>query len=224
MDLKRLVTQFAYRIEPKPEGGFIARAGDPSVPPIEAATREELCAKIQEKISASLAAEFPSFKLAPDGAQRQFAFHIERNPSGGFSIHSADPNAGVIHAATENDLESHFLEKVVSFAGRHLMPELAQALAAQGLSGDVKVVINGKSAITLNPGAGTTQSAGMQTPSLFTNANPGNLGGTIDGSPITPEASNFGKVLRVMLAFLVIAALIYFFYCAGRGLPKDPSF
>ena len=73
MDLKRLVTQFVYRIEPKPEGGFIARATDPSVPPLEAATREELRKKIQEKIFAALSAEFPGLNL-PEGSQREFAF------------------------------------------------------------------------------------------------------------------------------------------------------
>src|SRR5205807_9887900 len=41
MEIKRLITHFTYRIEPKPEGGFIAHAADPSVPPLEASTREE---------------------------------------------------------------------------------------------------------------------------------------------------------------------------------------
>ena len=40
MELKRLITHFTYRIEPKPEGGFIAHATDPTVPPLEAPTRE----------------------------------------------------------------------------------------------------------------------------------------------------------------------------------------
>jgi len=33
---------FAYNIEPKPEGGFIARCDDPTAPPIEGATQEEV--------------------------------------------------------------------------------------------------------------------------------------------------------------------------------------
>jgi hypothetical protein len=32
MELKRLISHFTYRIEPKPEGGFIAHASEPGVP------------------------------------------------------------------------------------------------------------------------------------------------------------------------------------------------
>ena len=63
MELKRLITHFTYRIEPKPEGGFIAHATDPTVPPLEAPTREELQRKIQANIAAGLASEFPGLKL-----------------------------------------------------------------------------------------------------------------------------------------------------------------
>jgi hypothetical protein len=59
MELKRLISHFTYRIEPKPEGGFIAHASEPGVPPIEAPTRAELQQKIQANISAALGTEFP---------------------------------------------------------------------------------------------------------------------------------------------------------------------
>jgi hypothetical protein len=85
MDLKRLVSQFSYRIEQKPEGGFIAHASGPSIPPLEAPTREELLKVIQQKVVANLSTEFPDLKLALDGTQHQFAFHVERTPAGGFS-------------------------------------------------------------------------------------------------------------------------------------------
>src|ERR1700757_3512804 len=103
MELKRLVNQFTSRIDPKPEGGFIAHASDPSVPPLEAPTREELQQKIQQNIFSALSAEFPGLKLPSTGSERQFAFHVESKPEGGFSIHSADPNAPVIHAATQDE-------------------------------------------------------------------------------------------------------------------------
>ena len=93
MELKRLITHFTYRIVPKPEGGFIAHATDPTVPPLEAPTREELQRKIQENIAAGLASEFPGLKLPLENQQLKFAFHIERKPGGGFAIHSADPDA-----------------------------------------------------------------------------------------------------------------------------------
>ena len=34
MELKRLISHFTYRIEPKPGGGFIAHASDPAVAPL----------------------------------------------------------------------------------------------------------------------------------------------------------------------------------------------
>ena len=48
MDIQTITRKYAYKIEAKPEGGFIARASDPSVPPIEGATREEVQRKIRE--------------------------------------------------------------------------------------------------------------------------------------------------------------------------------
>src|SRR5215469_9725304 len=99
MDLKRLITQVAYKIEAKPEGGFIARATDPSVPPLEAPTREELQQKIQQKILAVISDELPAFKVPPGAKHVDMSFHIEQNPCGGYSIHSSDPNTPVLQTA-----------------------------------------------------------------------------------------------------------------------------
>jgi hypothetical protein len=214
MELKKLISQFAYRIEPKPDGGFIARASDPSTPPLEAPTREELLKTIQQKVVADLSAEFPDLKLALDGTQHQFAFHVERNSAGGFSIHSADPNADPVHAATEQDLQTHVMEKILNAAGKSILPQLAQAIGARGNLGSVNVVVK-KTSFKMNsgktaPSLGAGQSTTMQTPapdgSSFTNAS--NV--LLDGSPITPEPSNFGKVFRLLPVFLQLAALIYF--------------
>src|SRR5690242_4413891 len=102
MDLKRLVTQFAYKIEPKPEGGFIARATDPSVPPLEASTRQELQHMIQQRVFSALTAEFPQLRPSADGKTRELEFHIEHTPDGETSIHSADPNTPVVQASGQN--------------------------------------------------------------------------------------------------------------------------
>jgi len=225
MDLKRLVTQFAYRIEAKPGGGFVAHASDPSAPTLDAPTREELRKKIQEKILATLSVEFPGLKLPLDGTQQQLAFHIERTPQGGFSIHSADPNSEVIHAATEKEFESHFLEKFLGFAGKALMPELAQAISSQIASGNIKITVNRQSfkpatnaheaslgSTTAFLPASASQSTASDNPpnAPFTASTLSNLSGTIDNSPITPEPSNFGKFLRLLPAVLLIVVLIYF--------------
>ena len=228
MELKRLISHFTYRIEPKPGGGFIAHPADPSVAPLEAPTREELQKKIQENILAGLGAQFPGLKLPLENQDLQFAFHIERKPEGGFVIHSSDPNAGPIAVLTHNDMESHFAEKIIGFIGKHLTPELSQALAAQGISGDIKVFVNRKAGVTVNAGSHTlslglarnltapTSISNTTTIIEAANAKPtdgssGRLGGTISYTPIVPEASSSGKVFRFLLLVLVAAVVVYFF-------------
>ena len=228
MELKRLISHFTYRIEPKPGGGFIAHPSDPSVAPIEAPTREELQKKIQEKILADLSAQFPGLKLPLENQHLQFAFHIERKPAGGFVIHSTDPNAKPIEVLTHNEMESHFAEKIIGFVGKHLTPELSQALAAPGNSGEIKVFVNRKTGVTVNAGSHTLNlgPAGNLTPPTSisntttimeaSSAKPtdgisGTLGGTISNSPIVPEASSSGKVFRFLLLVLVAALLAYLF-------------
>lgn len=220
MDLKRLVTHFAYKIEPKPEGGFIARATDPTVPSLEAPTREELQQKIQQNILSALSAEFPALKLPLDGKKLQMSFHVEHTPGGGFSIHSSDPAAAVIQTGDQKEFESRFLEKFIGFAGAHLMPEAAKALAAQVGSSEVTIVVNGKSTFHLNSGKGTNfatvtnpvPSTSTGVPKLVDgNASLARFGGTIGNNPITPEPSNAGKIFGVILV-LILAALMYFFF------------
>jgi hypothetical protein len=159
-------------------------------------------------VVADLSAEFPDVKLALDGSQHQFAFHVERTAAGGFSIHSADPNADPVHAATEQDLQTHVLEKILNVAGKNILPQLAQAIAAQGNLANVNVVVK-KTSFNRNadkaailPVAG--QNTAMQSPAPDGTSFSNTSNVLLDGSPITPEPSNFGKV------FLLLAALIYF--------------
>ena len=216
MELKSLITHFTYRIEPKPEGGFIAHTTDPTVPPLEAPTREELQRKIQENIAAGLASEFPGLKLPLENQQLKFAFHIERKPGGGFAIHSADPGAPLIEGATHEEIESHFAEKLIAFVGKHFIPELSQALAAQG-SGDIKVFVNRKTGFTVNAGSHTIQTDDVKIEDATlgdaktANASLGSVGDAIDNSPITPETSSSWTIFGFLLALLIIAAMMYFF-------------
>jgi hypothetical protein len=228
MELKHLITQFTYRIEPNPAGGFVAHASDPNVAPLEAPTREDLQQKIQATIAAGLAAQFPGLKLPVQGRQLQFAFHIERKPEGGFLIQSADPNAKPIEGNTHEEIESHFAEKLIGFVGKHLMPELGQALAAQGGTGDIKVFVNQKGGLTINAGsvaaagvaaalqsAGTRQTVPGQTEATPTVANIQktsfeNPTGVFDNSPITPRTSKSSTILSFLLTLLVIAVVMYF--------------
>ena len=69
MEIKNTSTKFLYRIEPKPDGGFIARpSGDSAdgsaMEPIEGATSEEVQQKIQAKITELIEQQMPTlFKL-----------------------------------------------------------------------------------------------------------------------------------------------------------------
>lgn len=226
MELKRLIMQFTYRIEPKPEGGFTAHASDPAVPPLEAATREELQQKIQATIAAGLASEFPGLKPAQNGGLK-FAFHIERKPGGEFSIQSADPNAPPIEGATHEEIESPFAEKLLKFVGKHFLPELSEALAKQGGSGDVRVFVNGKTGLTVKAGGKTmgvggrssvvparfSQSAGttieVRATDPATNADFGSAAGRLGNRPITPESNSGWLVFLVSAAMLILGGLIY---------------
>jgi len=222
MDLKHLITHFAYKIEPNPVGGFIARATDPSVPPLEAPTREELQQKIGERILQALSSEFPGLKLPAEGKPIETSFHGERRPGGGFSIHSADPNAPVLETADQQEFESKFLEKFLGFAGKHLMPELSHAIAAQVGSGNVKVVVNGKTSLRVRSGpqgitfgpqtSSAAQSESTEMPKLIdTSAGP-SIGGTISNNPITPESSNAWKVFGFVLLLGIVGGLVYLFF------------
>jgi hypothetical protein len=225
MELKRLITQFIYRIEPKPEGGFIARPSDPTLPPLEAATREELQEKIHANIAAGLAAEFPSLKLPLENQGLKFAFHIEHKPEGGFTVHAADPNAPSIEGATHQEIESHFAERLIGFLGKHFMPELSQALAAQDNSGDIKVFVNRKVGFTLNAGSrslshSSARGAGSNPAGdvKIEDTKPclGSPGQTISNSPIVPEASSSWNIFRFLLAVTIVSALMYVFFFYHR--------
>jgi hypothetical protein len=106
------------------------------------------------------------------------------------------------------------LEKILNAAGKSILPQLAQAIAAQGGLANVNVTVKKTSfnskpdKISLSPGTG--QSTAMQTPApdgtSFTNAS--NV--LLNGSPITPEPSNFGKLWRLLPPLLAAGALIYF--------------
>jgi hypothetical protein len=229
MELRRLITHFTYRIEPNPEGGFIARAADPTVAPLKAETREELRQKIQANIASALAAEFPGLKLPPENSkERQYAFHVEHKPEGGFVIHSADPDAKPIEGANHEEIENHFLEKLVGFAGKRFMPELSRVLDASG-SGDIKVSVTTRTGLRVNAGtpgsnlgndrfSSPAASLELQDAKLASagsgtiDANFNNATEPISNSPITAETGGNWKLFSFLLTLLIIAAFMYFFF------------
>ena len=186
MELKHL-TKIIYRIEPKPEGGgFIARAADPAVPPIEAPTREELQQKIQAEIFGKLAAEFPGLKLSLGNRQPK--------------LDDAKELAGLI---AEN-----FPEISQALAARGADAKTFGSLDQQkdviAAVGSPKLSLNIKR--TLLP-TGLTPAAAEDVKSAEA-AVAMNVPNAASNAPITPEAGSGWKILGFLL-FLLIFALVY---------------
>ena len=56
---RRSVSKFSYRMEEKPEGGFVAHPSDPAMGVIEGVSREEVQQKINEKLGALIGEQLP---------------------------------------------------------------------------------------------------------------------------------------------------------------------
>jgi hypothetical protein len=219
MELKHLVQRFVYRIESKPEGGFIARAADPTVPPLEAATREELQQKIQEKLFAALGEAFPNLKLPVEDKQLKCDVHIERRPGGGIAVFSEQTGK----TGLEPVIEAKNAEELLGFVDKHF-PHLSQAIAARIASQALKLSTNPDATTAFKESVdfGAVQafpqnqssSAGTQDLQL----GPANLDHStlnqamIANTPITPEPSGAGKILRFILTVAILSAIMYFFF------------
>jgi hypothetical protein len=86
---------FRYKIESKPGGGFIARTEDPA-DTMEAATLEEMEAKMREKLATLAGPDFPGADLTQPGTQvetrvvKKFSFSLG-GPSLGASSDAPAP-------------------------------------------------------------------------------------------------------------------------------------
>lgn len=223
MELKHLVKQFSYRIEPKPEGGFIARSTDPAVPALEASTREELQRQIAEKFSAAVAESFHGLKIPIQGKTSRFEFHIERKPEGGFSVHSTELD-GSTSSPVNHEKMDHFAEEMLGFVDKHF-PDLKEALIEKAMSqgqisstkdGDpppsaLAALVNAGNVLPTNPTANVvaTVTTSMSRNGKALNSSLGDIGRVIDNNPITPQAGGNWKLLRFLLVALGLAVFVY---------------
>jgi hypothetical protein len=213
---KQTISKFIYRIEPKPDGGFIARTADGAMPPLEASTREELQQKIQEAISATLATEFPGLKLPLESRELKYSFHIEPKIGGGFIAHSTDPNHPPIEGATHEEVQHGLAEKLAGALGSYLLPQLSQAAGTPINSGDIKVFVNrkvgfsasvGSNNVTLGDAQGLPPAGSVQTEDGKNQS----LVGLADNSPIVPVAGGNWRVFRFLLTLAILAVVMYFY-------------
>lgn len=218
MDIKRLVTHFTYRIEPKPDGGFIAHASNSALPPLEAPTRLELQQKIQDNIDSTLRTEFPGLNLPEN---KRISFHLEKQADGTFAFHTSDPNSTTTSAGTHEEVESHFAEKMFSLFGKqilgHMPPEMAAQipadLAAQLNSGNVKVFVEKK--VTRSGGRTTSQFTQtiFQPGAASSDGSDSNFASqAASDSPISPERNSSNGILRFLLSLAVIAGMMYLYF------------
>jgi hypothetical protein len=222
MDLKYLTQKFVYRIEAKPEGGFIARAADPTVPALEAPTREELQQKIQAKVITALGERLGGLKIPVSSKQQgNWEFHIDRKPEGGFSVHSEQQGPPTVDPATHQKID-HTAEEVLGFVEKHF-PDLSKALAEK-LAGQNTKVFTEQGDVTptesspldvaqlllpTRPLRASDVKDGYVKPGAIENSNIN--GAAFANTPITPEAGGNWKLFRVLLLLAIVAALLYFF-------------
>src|SRR5216683_1569676 len=220
MEFKTVINKFLYRIEAKPGGGFIATCKDSSLPPIEGATRTEVEQKIQESISAGLAAQFPSLKPLFENKEVKLSYHIDPKPGGGYIVHHGDPNSNdpahqPIEGSTREHVESLIESKLFSALMERLPPEMHQQIADKLNSGGLDVTVNRRVSFTTKIGGQSDLSAEKP---LALDLNPGPAtevlppgADTINQSPITYEKHKSGGIFRFLLALMALAALMYFY-------------
>ncbi len=184
MDLKQLKMQLKYRIEPSPDGGFIARPDDPSAQSIEGRTREDVQQKIREQAFFHLAAEFPRLK-------KVLEFQLQHPGDGKTSttcvVRSGGGENQVTTSATPERM-SLFAKGMSSLLGK-AFPDLAESVVLQG---------------TVNRRTLTTEEK------TVLNASPRNADQTIVGNaPIVPETAT--RWPWILLGFLLIGAVMYLF-------------
>jgi hypothetical protein len=76
MEIKRTTAHISYRIEPKPDGGFVALSNDPGVEPVEGSTKEEVMHKIQAKVSAAIEQALPDALFKTGGSVEKLALGL----------------------------------------------------------------------------------------------------------------------------------------------------
>ena len=116
----RTFTKLSYRIEEKPEGGFIARPSDPAMGVLEGVTKEEVQQLVQEKMRALIGQQTPDLFANADkvdvAVDRHVTFKVVRQGPGGQQVNAqrALPQTGNRGFRVSFDVSS--LGKIVRFA------------------------------------------------------------------------------------------------------------
>jgi hypothetical protein len=222
MEIKRTISRIAYRVEEKPEGGFIARCSDSNVPPLEAASRFELERQIQAKITAEMENQFPGLKIPFNTSETKF-ITLETKPDGSIFSESGNSSLQPAEGDVKNSVEHWLADKAVSLVEKNLPPELIEQLKHQAVDGKITIAVtkvSGKDKVrrdyVVSNGndlvprflKGRQKTSGALEPSNPVSAS---FSGTnLDStSPITP-VSGSGSFLRFLLAAIVVVGILFF--------------
>ena len=127
MKLSEKHITYRWKIESKPEGGFIARADNPA-DTIEAATREEIEAKIREKLVALLGSDFSGLDLTQPGT------HVETDGEKKFSFSLGQPGSGKPSDAPAPAQLQDVSPGSIGPVGESLLPALWKAAVLVGIA------------------------------------------------------------------------------------------
>jgi hypothetical protein len=223
MEIKRTISRIAYRIEQKPEGGFIARCSDPNVPPLEGASRFELEQQIQAKITAEMESQFPGLKIPFNTSETKF-ITLGTKPDGSIFSESGNSSVQPAEGGNKNAVEHWLADKAVSLVEKNLPPELIEQLKHQAVDGKITIAVTklgGKDKVRRDyivsngndllsrflKGRQKTSGALEPTNPVSASFSGTNLDST---SPITP-VSGSGPFLRFLLAAIVLVGILFFF-------------
>ena len=177
--------------------------------------------KFRRNCSRPWAEAFPNLKLPIEDKQPKVNVPIEGQPGGGFAVHSQPTGNPGLDPATEAKID-HYAEELLGFVDKHF-PHLSQTIAARIASEALKFSTHQEATTGFKKSVdfGAVQ-AFPQNPSSSVGTQDLHLGAAnldhstlnqamIANTPITPEPSGAGKILRFILTVAILGAVMYFF-------------
>lgn len=216
MEINKTIAKYSYRIEAKPGGGFVAHPTESSMETLEAATKEEILQKVEQKIGALIGKEFPGIdKLLHTDPN---VYRIEAKPDGGFVAHPPSSSMQPVEGRTKEEILQKIEDQMAAVVGTEF-PK-GETVTHKDLNiGGLHVTIDKKvkfTTLTSLPGSeaqpATSQSASPQPSFPQTRFSSSSLPQDSNAmGPILPAKDTSRLVWQVIGALVALGALLYFF-------------
>jgi len=215
MEIYKKVTNYFYRIETKPAGGFVGIPSDASMGTIEGATREEVMRKIEERIGAAVGAEFPWIKKLLHADPN--VINIEAKPGGGFVARLPGSATETIEGTTQEEVLKK-IEESLSASFENPGP-IGQTVVHKDFQiGGLHFSIDKELKAVSRNSSETAQSAPTQGTWSQPSFSQTRFSPTSDSAsrvdptgPILPSKDTSGLIWRIIAVLIALGALIYFF-------------